>query len=755
MNRKDFTRAISAFADTPADIDWDGNQLLVQVREDVIEASLSSREGDLYVCENDGKPIRAYDWIVRRVARIDQLAQRILDYVPEEKCFVVPDGYLLDDLDKDPSETDHPESDVVKTLNDKLSSQPAGVSSILYLTSDAGEGKTTTINYLARLKAAEYQKKQSSWLLVPIALGGRPFMRLDDVVVAEMSNQYRFMLYYQAFVELVRLNVIVPALDGFEEVFEERSSGEGASSLGRVISQLDGDGRLLVAARKAYFEIKSLAAQAKLYDSFGSMGSADFSRLSLARWTKEKFLGYAQKSNLINGEEIYGRVLERLSPSHPMLTRAVLAGRLIEVAAKGEVSDLLSKLGQHPEDYFFHFVNTIVEREAFTKWTYRPGNIGAAEPLLAVDEHHELLTSISREMWINGTEELSEEIISLLAEMYSDEKRKSPVVARQIQERVHQHALLISTGHQRKGITFDHEDFGFFYLGLALAKEIAQDAPDSEAFLQIAILPIRSIEAAVERLRREGQNLWDIGEKVRAIGETHLKSSYVNANASNLYLALHDGLQEPMTSTATNLLFPPDALREKRFSKMMFQNCYFSPTATSNSTLREITFNSCEFERIELGACQIENCKFSDCKVMSIVDLASGNQDQEFDPQYIKKMMTQMGFDFDVDMPERSTNELDEPHDKIKLIAVRALRAFMRSTQINENVLKKKMGSDANLFINEVLPSLVKDGIIETIPFRGGGRHQRRYKLAVSMKKIEKSMQQSKTLPELIDELKK
>jgi hypothetical protein len=111
----------------------------------------------------------------------------------------------------------------------------AGVSSVIYLTSDAGEGKTTLINHIARFQAESYKKKETDWLLVPVTLGGRPFMRLDDVVVGELANRLKFLfLYYQAFLELVRMGVIVLALDGFEEMFVETSSGDATSALGNL-----------------------------------------------------------------------------------------------------------------------------------------------------------------------------------------------------------------------------------------------------------------------------------------------------------------------------------------------------------------------------------------------------------------------------------------------------------------------------------------------------------------------------------------
>ena len=54
-----------------------------------------------------------------------------------------------------------------------------GTCSVLYLTADAGEGKTTLISQLAHAQAKRFRKRDSDWLLVPISLAGKPFLRFD------------------------------------------------------------------------------------------------------------------------------------------------------------------------------------------------------------------------------------------------------------------------------------------------------------------------------------------------------------------------------------------------------------------------------------------------------------------------------------------------------------------------------------------------------------------------------------------------
>ncbi len=93
-------------------------------------------------------------------------------------------------------------------------------------------------------------------------------MRFDDIIVGTLMNRLRFnVLFYDSFVELVRLGAIVPALDGFEEMFVEGSSGDAISALGNLMQAMQSSGAAVIAARKAYFQFKNLRAQTRLLDS--------------------------------------------------------------------------------------------------------------------------------------------------------------------------------------------------------------------------------------------------------------------------------------------------------------------------------------------------------------------------------------------------------------------------------------------------------------------------------------------------------
>jgi hypothetical protein len=752
MNIGDFRRILTAFADDAADLDLVRGQLLVQIRDEVIEASVSQRDGTIWIDE-DGDPVTAFRWLVNRIARLPLLADRILSYVPAPEHFVTPAGKLLDQPEFSATDEQQEIADATRSIRTILGRRPGGSSSVLYLTSDAGEGKTTIINHVAREQAAAYKRKEAGadWLLVPITLGGRPFLRFDDVVIGALVNRLRFQLfYYEGFIELVKLGVIVPAFDGFEEMFIESSSGEALSALGNLMNMLQSSGSVLIAARKAYFEYKSFATQTRLYDAIGN-DSVAFARLALERWSKQQFLEYAAKRGVQDPSAVHSTVANRLTPTHPLLTRAVLVRRLIDVAADGsDLSALLTQLGTTPQDYFFQFVNAIVERESTEKWIDRSGD--AAQPLISTVEHHSLLSMVAHEMWVSSTESLPGDVLDLIADLFSESTRKSPVISRQIKERLKQHSLIASSEGVRSQFTFDHEDFRKFFLGEALGRTLrsAQEA-EIRRFLQVGPIPSETADAAVQFLRRTVSELSAIIEVLQRVNRSEIPTSFVRENCGGLIVRLLDGLTPDNLNLSdalaagqmsiSQVAFPPDALRGRGITSVKFADCYFQPTSLDDTQLTASHFVSCRFDRLEFrGNTTIAEVELIECEVRSVVDLDS--DDRFYDPAAIKMALTARGIVLGDEHADATSVADTSPPDERLVLVERALRLFLRATHINENSFRARFGARAGAFFEDVLPVMIESGAIEEVQYLGAGR-QRRFKLSVPMRVVENAIRSS------------
>ena len=744
MNINDFKNLLAAFADDPSDIDIRLGQATFQVREEVYDVRLKISQDEhesLIVVENETE-FAARAWLLNRVARLPQLAERIITtFGPKEtEPFVTPSGnYSPDigtgnDLDFVPNAVD--------TLVDFANRKTPGATSVLYLTSDAGEGKTTLISRIAVTQAKRYKARTATVLIVPIPLSGRAFLTFDDAVIAALVNKIRFnYFYFDAFLALIRLGAIVPAFDGYEEMLVEGSKGEAVSALGGIVQALDSSGSLIVAARKAFFDYLSFKSQAKLLDAIGDH-SASFFKIEINRWNKNQFVDYGRQRGVGNSEAIYETVSTRLGPEHPLLTRAVLVRRLFDVmSSDDDLVKLAELLGANRHDYFFTFVNAIVKREATEKWLSRVSG-EVMEPLLATIEHHDLLSQIALEMWQASAKSLRPDVIDLVVDIFSENRKKPANIARQIRERIKQHSLLAVDSAKGLAISFDHEDFQDFYLGEGLGRYLAAGVTsDLYSVLSVNILTKATVEQSVQYLVRVGADLQVCCEKIKAINLGESGFSFCKENCGLLAIRLAEYLSNSgICVNYTDMYFGLNSLSGRSLHDVTFDRCHFQPFELGSAILSDVVFSASEFERIDIRSPEAATgCKFVDCRIDSLLVLP--DEEYFFDPIQINEKLKYFKADL-FDSRAHSTDATVSHDDRMKLLN-RFFRIFMRATQVNEDVIRLRLGSAvAAGFLEEILPALLSHGILSEVQWDGRG-NQRRYRLSKPMSLINEALEGS------------
>ena len=727
MTLDEFRTTLVAFADRQPDLDR--GKLLVEIRDELVAADLHNKAGELYVTEQD-TTVQASRWIVERVARLPLLADRILNHIPNEQFFINPAGRLTDRLEHAPRDEETDVDDVTARVLELLDERPAGTATGLYLTSDAGEGKTTLIRHLARTQAEKFKRKETYWLLVPISLGGRTFLRFDDVVTGTLTNTLRFpFLYYEAFVALVKMGFVVPALDGFEEMFVESPAGDAHSAIGSLMNMLDSTGTALIAARRAYFEYKSLHQQAPLYASFGDR-SAEFVRLALQRWDQQRFIQYAHLRGVTDGAALFDEVAKRFGSAHPFLTRAVLVERLMKIASDGAVRhDIIDAIDADTKDYLGDFVRAIVNRES-CKWVDKGGD--PPRPLLTTNQHHALLAHIALEMWNDETALLKAEVIDLVAEIYAESQHLGAEATQQILDRIKQHALIVPADGKYQ---FDHEEFYHFFLGIAVAHQVGKsDLPDIRRALRVARLPERTVDTAVSVILQHGDSLSAIKVLNTACTDQPY-ASFVKENAGSIAIQLLHRApprDEASRVVVRRMSFPLDALKGRAIRYAEFQDCYFLRSEMAGSVLRECSFERCDFGQLDLtGVVTIEYTRMHDCQCHSVV--RSADESAVFKPEAIVAVLQQFGFEISFTVPrvEAPVPDLAIQEEQLA-ITERMCRTFLRSTGVNENTLKQRLGDQSSVFFGDVLPVLQEHGVVVEVPYLGKGK-QHRYELGVSL----------------------
>lgn len=130
----------------------------------------------------------------------------------------------------------------------------------------------------------------------------------------------------------------------------------------------------------------------------------------------------------------------------------------------------------------------------------------------------------------------------------------------------------------------------------------------------------------------------------------------------------------------------------------------------------------------------IRDVKLNDCSVACVRVEEAGI----YDPARIIHALRRHGFS----MEDESAGDAqqDEEPDELIVVAVRALRTFLRSTAVNEKTLERRLGVMFLKFKEEVLPQMLEHEVLKEVEYIGGGRPQRRFRLATSMQSIEKSL---------------
>lgn len=735
MDVKDFKRIVECFSASPESFVRADGEFLLQTIDETIAGRFLKKEGVLHV-EESGLCLAAEAWVIRRISKVRILVDRLLDAVSEPESFVEADATYLPELELSASDDETPPEGAESLCLRLLARSTPGTTQVVYLTSDAGEGKTTLISRLARSAAARYKANDQDWFLLPIPLGGRAFQRFDEAVLAALMTRYRFQYwFFESFLELVRMGVVVPAFDGFEEMIVENSSGDAVSALGTFIDQLGSEGQALFAARKAFFEYHSFRTQARLFDAIGSSQSVAFSRVSLKRWARKQFEDYARRRGRVDGPQLYESVAARLGESHPLLTRAVLVRRLFDVARDvGEAGELLAKLGDTPQAYFHAFVFAIMDREAKEKWR----DTADQRPLLSIEEHGKLLADVAREMWVTGVDVLRGDLLDFVADLFCEEGKKTPAVARQVRDRLVHHALLVKVGGGRPGFAFDHDDFRQFFLGAALSTSLVRlDVERIRAMLRVGLIPSVALDEAVLVCRNEGVDRVSLLKLMASVSAGELPTSFVPENAGNLLLRILDGevLSGAEGGAFSGYAFSPQALVDRQLHGVKFDKCHFSPTAFTGSRMADVAFQACVFERIELGDCSLGGVIFAGCSIGSV--LCADGETTLYDPASIASALSAagaIGFS-DAGGDEVGAGKIDQELD----VVARAMRAFMRATQHNEQTLRVKLGASSPVFFDSVLPDLLTAGVLAETDYRGAGV-QKRYRLAMPMTKIQSAM---------------
>lgn len=733
LTNKDFERILRKFADDPDDVLVDKQTIICKINGEDICVEWSEEDDVLYCKEPNGNLIKARVWIEKRLAKLDELASKISQYVTYDEHFIpVPSFFETPETRKDVSQTTDAIYDIVTGKN-------AYATEAVYLLSEAGDGKTMIMDRLANKVAQKYKAGELHCLFLPVSLQGRPFLRIDDLVIGILANKYRFRrFYFEAIIELVKLNMIVLGLDGFEEMVVEGKEDNVISSLGELLSQMDSNGKLVISARRAFYDY-ALKSQAPLIESIRDL-KVDFSSFRLSAWSQKEFSNLLGSYNFDSKsqKEIYEALTTRLGCDHPILTRPVLARKLVEMLAEnhGNWASITNSFDEsrNPQSVIKQFVAMLLKREATEKWVSLSGAIN--RQLLKTDQHFELLKILAEEMWLSNVEFVKLDYLQAWMEIFCEQQKLSPAETKDCKEKIIHHAMLLKDGDS---FFFCHEAFRQFFLGQQIASYMLHNnfAFQLNKILAQDILPLPTIDSIAFELGNSSIAFESLAIKLCGLKGGVSKISPISQNIGGILLALWKKGKHTQKYEFKDLFFAESALASCTLQNLIFKDCIIEKIdASSKDSIMNVEFLNCSITTLEIeryNECTMSNCLFDTVSLPDHLHIKEYDDDQ-YAPEQIKRIIVSCGGKLP-DSNVSSDIQIQQTEESLAVLD-KIVRKFYRTSGVSGNVLSLMFGEKWSSYRKDYMPLYLDNELLETTHWEGKGSDER-YKLGISMAKYE------------------
>ncbi len=529
------------------------------------------------------------------------------------------------------------------TLVDRLARPTMSKTAVVFLTADAGDGKTTLLKHLAVDRAESFSSgsEERVWLYVD-AQGSR-LARLEQAL-AQALDEVRAPFPYHATESLVRVGAVVLIIDGFDELIGTSASyDEAYGSLSAFLQRLDGNGAVVAAARSAYYE-QEFAARVDRSIGFRSEGW-DLRPVRLLDWQRSERTKYVEKElERQHRKEDVAEVIETLEDVFADPQLEPLAGKPLFVS---RIADLVLEHetlaeGTGPLD---RLVSTYVDREV----DKLPSASGA--PLLTNDLLRELLSELAQEMWREEARTLSRttvrELASLFAELHGLEEDAAAVLIERLP-----YVAFLRVGSDPGSVAFEHELFFAYFLVQPLAEALASE---SGFLLMQALSRGRLPQVAGDLAGRElrGRPPSEVLARLSAAGEGGASPS-LRQNAGLIALGFIRGQAEPR-----GLLLRHFDVVDVDCQGLRLIECVLDDVEISGADLRGASFLRCRGHNLRLRDIRVDGATILDLADVPVSSVTSagryaddGGYSLHYAPAEIAEVLADVGFPAAVTGPQ-------------------------------------------------------------------------------------------------------
>ena len=566
----------------------------------------------------------------------------------------------------------------VTTLANLVAEDELAQTRLVVLNGDAGAGKTQILRELARRQADQFLRGEATKLLLYVNAQGRALARLDEALAVTLQD-LRAGITYHAIPTLTRHDLLVPIIDGFDELLGVSGYEDAFSSLGEFLEVLRGEGQLLASARSIYYEEEFLDRA----DHLARTGQQAWSHLQVEvrEWSEanqQEFLRRrTQAENLDSqtAQQLASKV-EGVFQANPEFSgKPLFYTRTVDLL-------LRQPNQQFQGDLLTDLVSGFLERERKEKLLDQ-----RKEPILDQSQLRKLLSEVALEMWTIQTRELNPEGIREVVELILDEMDLSPESRQVVVERAPSLAFL--TRGEGKGIAFEHESFFFDFLAQAISVSHFDSGANLRLMLGTSALPEDVAERTSLHLARAGaleshEGLASLVDQLSAAGQSRwVRTEQVRENAGRLAMKFLTRYSETSDLPVFGLRFTSLTFPGGSLNGVILQECTFRDVAIRRTDLRQTRFASCQARNLTLKEPKISGrstkleLKGLD-PIRDVVGIWSAERrDLVYSPDQVLEILKECG----VSIPERSAPDSRPPAEICELME-RLMRAYRRANPI-------------------------------------------------------------------------
>ncbi len=567
-------------------------------------------------------------------------------------------------------------------LTELIERDDADATQVAMVTGEAGAGKTRVLQELVAQQANRYLQGKTKKLLLYINAQGRALARLNEALATELQD-LKVDLTYHSVATLARVGLLIPVVDGFDEILGVSGYDDAFSSLEIFLEQLEGQGGLIASARSVYYEEEFISRASRTSTLEGQAWS--HVPVKIVPWEEkdqEDFLKELAKREAISTEDqktLRLRVDNVFSENKDLASKPLFFARVVSLLQRDpEFSggdDLLGEL-----------TNKYLEREINEKLLNRQ-----QQPLLPKEHLERLMGELAEEMWNQETRELDSISVREVAEYVLDEEEIAESTRQIVIERMPTLAFL-ARSEKHMGIMFEHEVFFFYFLTRTIAHQYIQGGT-MQVILSRSTLPEFVAERFVFELQQGGHlssldDLQGIFDRLAGAGRTEWnRKEQVQENGGMIILALlrkfnsSHGSSEITGRTISTVVFPGSNL-----DGVTLRNCILSDVEFRRTNLGTTMFIECDAREVRLVEPRVNvnstRLELNGLRVLedvaSIQELRDDGNSTIYAPNEIIQILAQCG----APVEENRDGDMREVHKGFLWLLEKLIRAYERANPV-------------------------------------------------------------------------